>query len=273
MTTSGRFIIGGGSLLFLVLMGITCWIEKLPWFGELIIFVGLGAIPFFLLLNAIFAPSEDVPSYQKLGLPESSDAPEGLIVVRFWRGILGNTPAAVVVDPQQPEILFINCLGYPNFFDRALPIARVSKDQILDVWDYPSDVRGADGRRLEIKTQLGNAQILMTRDSKQVRPENYEKLRDHLAQEFPGEPSARISAGQQRVTSNLAPNGKTTLTEYIVEPWKIVAVIMPLTIFLCTCVVFFFFNPNDIGQILMGVLIGATLGLKMLAVALHYNKQ
>jgi hypothetical protein len=38
-------------------------------------------------------------------------------------------------------------------------------------------------------------------------------------------------------------------------------------------VVFFFFNPNDPGQILLGVLIGATLGLKMLAVALHYNKQ
>jgi hypothetical protein len=133
--------------------------------------------------------------------------------------------------------------------------------------------QGCRGRRLEIKTQLGNAQILMTRDSKQVRPENYEKLRDYLAQEFPGEPSARISADQQRVTSNLAPNGKTTLTEYIVEPWKIVAVIMPLTIFLCTCVVFFFFNPNDIGQILMGVVLGATLGLKMLAVALHYNKQ
>jgi hypothetical protein len=125
-------------------MGITCWIEKLPWFGELIIFVGLGAIPFFLLLNAIFAPSEDVPSYQKLGLSEPSEVPEDVIVVRFWRGILGNTPAAVVVDPQQPEILFINCLGYPNFFDRALPIARVSKDQILDVWDYPSDVRGAE---------------------------------------------------------------------------------------------------------------------------------
>jgi hypothetical protein len=104
---------------------------------------------------------------------------------------LGNTPAAVVVDPKQPEILFINCLGYPNFFDTALPIARVSNDQILDVWDYPSDVRGIDGRRLEIKTRMGNAKIMMMRDSKQVWPENYEMLRDHLAQEFPGDTSAR----------------------------------------------------------------------------------
>jgi hypothetical protein len=272
MTTSGRFIIGGGSLLFLVLMGITCWKEKLPWFGELIIFVGLGAFPIFLLLIAIFAPSEDVPSYQKLGLPESSDAPEGLIVVRFWRGILGNTPAAVVVDPQQPEILFINCLGYPNFFDRALPIARVSKDQILDVWDYPWDARGSDSRKLEIKTQLGNAQILMTRDSKQVRPENHEKLRDYLAQEYPGDPSARISAGQQRVTSNLAPNGKTTLTEYIVAPWKIIAVVFSLSILVCTCLVYSF-NQNPADYLLMGFMYGTLLGLKLSVVALHYNKQ
>jgi hypothetical protein len=253
-------------------MGITCWKEKLPWFGELIIFVGLGAFPIFLLLIAIFAPSEDVPSYQKLGLPESSDAPEGLIVVRFWRGILGNTPAAVVVDPQQPEILFINCLGYPNFFDRALPIARVSKDQILDVWDYPWDARGSDSRKLEIKTQLGNAQILMTRDSKQVRPENHEKLRDYLAQEYPGDPSARISAGQQRVTSNLAPNGKTTLTEYIVAPWKIIAVVFSLSILVCTCLVYSF-NQNPADYLLMGFMYGTLLGLKLSVVALHYNKQ
>jgi hypothetical protein len=176
------------------------------------------------------------------------------------------------VDPQQPEILFINCLGYPNFFDRALPIARVSKDQILDVWDYPWDARGSDSRKLEIKTQLGNAQILMTRDSKQVRPENHEKLRDYLAQEYPGDPSARISAGQQRVTSNLAPNGKTTLTEYIVAPWKIIAVVFSLSILVCTCLVYSF-NQNPADYLLMGFMYGTLLGLKLSVVALHYNKQ
>jgi hypothetical protein len=273
MKNPARLILGGGSLLFLLLLGLVCWNTNIPWVGKWIIFVGLGGIPVFILLASIYSPSQRVPSYQQLGLPEPSEFPEGLIVVRFWRGLLGNTPAAVVVDPKQPEILFINCLGYPNFFDTALPIARVSNDQILDVWDYPSDVRGIDGRRLEIKTRMGNAKIMMMRDSKQVWPENYEMLRDHLAQEFPGDTSARKPADQRHVTSNLAPNGKTTLPQYIVSPWKLAAIFLPITILLCTSIVYFFFNGNDVGKILMGVFIGAILGLKMLAVALFYNRQ
>lgn len=114
---------------------------------------------------------------------------------------------------------------------------------------------------------------MMMRDSKQVWPENYEMLRDHLAQEFPGDTSARKPADQRHVTSNLAPNGKTTLPQYIVSPWKLAAIFLPITILLCTSIVYFFFNGNDVGKILMGVFIGAILGLKMLAVALFYNRQ
>lgn len=73
MKNPARLILGGGSLLFLLLLGLVCWNTNIPWVGKWIIFVGLGGIPVFILLASIYSPSQRVPSYQQLGLPEPSE--------------------------------------------------------------------------------------------------------------------------------------------------------------------------------------------------------
>lgn len=102
-----RFIFGGLSLLFLIALAVVLSRENIPWIGGLILFIGLGAFPFYFFLFALFASSEPFPTYKQLGLPEPEAMQEGVITVRFWTGNLANISAAIVVDPQQDEILFI----------------------------------------------------------------------------------------------------------------------------------------------------------------------
>lgn len=267
-----RFIFGGLSLLFLIALAFVLSRENIPWIGGLIIFIGLGAFPFYFFLFALFASSEPFPTYKQLGLPEPEALPEGVITVRFWTGNLANIPAAIVVDPQQDEILFIRCLEREGFFSRTLPSAKVSKKQVLDVWDYPDESGNVDARRLEIVTELGKAKIPSFRNSKENQPPNYDLLRDYLAHEFPGDSSSSGNQSHPKVFSNLAPSGKTTMRNYIVSPWKIVALVLPVSILGCTLIGFLWSNQNQTAGMINGALWGFIIGGKLSILAMHYNR-
>ncbi|MFM9064370.1 MAG: hypothetical protein ACKOOI_15260, partial [Pirellula sp.] len=200
------------------------------------------------------------------------DLPEGVIVVRFWQGNFANIPSAIVVDPQQDEILFIRCLEGKDFFNRTLPSVKVSKNQILDVWDYPDESGNVDARRLEIVTEFGKAKIASFRSPQEIQPPNYDLLRDYLAEKFPGDTSSKANQIKPKTISNLAPGGKTTMRKYVVAPWKILALVLPISILGCTLMGLLWSNQNQTAGMINGALWGFIIGGKLSILALHYNR-
>ena len=140
-------------LLFIVMAPLAAF-KNIGVFATFILFGSVGVI---LASMAILTPRDKVPDQTLTGIPDDSDLPKGGIATRFWQGLFGNIPAAIVIDTNQHNILFVSCLGHHGSTGSRKPHVLLGKKDIDGVYEIIS--RSKSGFQEVSLHKIGRAHV------------------------------------------------------------------------------------------------------------------